>query len=43
MLTGLTFPYYSESRIRFLPTYKYDLHTDTYDTSYVVPPLLMHK
>ena len=33
MVAGLTFPYYSESRITFLPTYKYDLGTDTYDTS----------
>ena len=33
MVAGLTFPYYSESRITFLPTYKYDLGEDTYDTS----------
>jgi hypothetical protein len=33
MVAGLTFPYYSEARITFLPTYKYDLGTDTYDTS----------
>lgn len=33
MVAGLTFPYYSESRITFLPTYKYDIGTDTYDTS----------
>lgn len=33
MVKGLTFPYYSESRITFMPTYKYDLGTDSYDTS----------
>ncbi|KAF3049476.1 inositol polyphosphate 5-phosphatase [Didymella keratinophila] len=33
MVAGLTFPYYSEARITFPPTYKYDLGTDTYDTS----------
>ncbi|KAF2789262.1 hypothetical protein K505DRAFT_96534 [Melanomma pulvis-pyrius CBS 109.77] len=33
MVAGLTFPYYSEARITFLPTYKFDLGTDTYDTS----------
>lgn len=33
MVAGLTFPYYSEARITFLPTYKYDLGTDRYDTS----------
>ena len=33
MVAGLTFPYYSESRITFNPTYKYDLGNDTYDTS----------
>lgn len=33
MVAGLTFPYYSEARITFNPTYKYDLGTDTYDTS----------
>ncbi|CAG8977672.1 hypothetical protein HYALB_00006622 [Hymenoscyphus albidus] len=33
MVAGLTFPYYSESRITFDPTYKYDLGSDTYDTS----------
>lgn len=33
MVAGLTFPYYSEARITFLPTYKYDIGTDTYDTS----------
>ncbi|KAL9109256.1 MAG: hypothetical protein Q9227_006011 [Pyrenula ochraceoflavens] len=33
MVAGLTFPFYSESRITFDPTYKYDLGTDEYDTS----------
>jgi hypothetical protein len=33
MVAGLAFPYYSEARITFLPTYKYDVGTDTYDTS----------
>lgn len=33
MVAGLTFPYYSEARITFLPTYKYDIGTDVYDTS----------
>lgn len=33
MVAGLTFPHYSEARITFPPTYKYDLGTDTYDTS----------
>ncbi|RFU31354.1 hypothetical protein B7463_g4974, partial [Scytalidium lignicola] len=33
MVAGLAFPYYSESRITFMPTYKFDLGTDTYDTS----------
>lgn len=33
MVAGLTFPYYSESRITFMPTYKFDLGNDTYDTS----------
>ncbi|KAL3417842.1 hypothetical protein PVAG01_10851 [Phlyctema vagabunda] len=33
MVAGLTFPYYSEARITFMPTYKFDLGNDTYDTS----------
>ena len=33
MVAGLTFPYYSESRITFNPTYKFDLGNDNYDTS----------
>jgi hypothetical protein len=33
MVAGLTFPYYSEARITFAPTYKFDLGTDRYDTS----------
>ena len=35
MVAGHTFPFYSESRITFFPTYKYDNGTDNYDTSYV--------
>ncbi|KAI1333372.1 SacI homology domain-containing protein [Xylariaceae sp. FL0255] len=33
MVAGLSFPYYSEARITFLPTYKFDVGTDRYDTS----------
>lgn len=33
MLAGLAFPFYAESRITFLPTYKYNNGTDEYDTS----------
>lgn len=33
MVYALTFPYYSEMRITFDPTYKYDLGTDNYDSS----------
>ncbi|KAI1764743.1 SacI homology domain-containing protein [Hypoxylon sp. FL1150] len=33
MVAGLSFPYYSEARITFMPTYKFDVGTDTYDTS----------
>lgn len=33
MVAGLTFPYYSEARITFPPTYKYDLNSDQFDTS----------
>ncbi|PQE08101.1 hypothetical protein CJF31_00008196 [Rutstroemia sp. NJR-2017a BVV2] len=33
MVAGLTFQYYSEARITFMPTYKFDIGTDTYDTS----------
>ncbi|KAK7228548.1 hypothetical protein V2G26_000718 [Clonostachys chloroleuca] len=33
MVAGLAFPFYSEARITFLPTYKFDIGTDTYDTS----------
>ena len=29
----MTFPFYSEARITFPPTYKYDLNSDQYDTS----------
>ena len=33
MVHGRAFPHYSESMPNFLPTYKYDPGTDTYDTS----------
>ena len=36
MVAGHAFPYYSESRITFMPTYKYDNGTDDYDSSYAV-------
>lgn len=33
MVAGLSFPFYSEARITFMPTYKFDIGTDEYDTS----------
>ncbi|EWC46159.1 hypothetical protein DRE_04537 [Drechslerella stenobrocha 248] len=33
MVAGLTFPYYSENRLTFLPTYRFDIGTDDYDSS----------
>ncbi|KEY67527.1 hypothetical protein S7711_02446 [Stachybotrys chartarum IBT 7711] len=33
MVAGLAFPFYSEARITFMPTYKFDIGTDKYDTS----------
>lgn len=33
MVAGQTFQYYSEARITFMPTYKYNNGTDDYDTS----------
>lgn len=33
MVAGLAFPYYSEARINFMPTYKFDVGTDEYDSS----------
>lgn len=33
MVAGLSFPFYSEARITFMPTYKFDIGTDRYDTS----------
>lgn len=33
MIAGLVFPSYSESKITFAPTYKFDVGTNTYDTS----------
>ena len=32
MVAGLAFQYYSEARITFMPTYKFDLGSDTYDS-----------
>ncbi|KAK4240041.1 SacI homology domain-containing protein [Achaetomium macrosporum] len=33
MMAGLAFRFYSEARITFMPTYKYDIGTDDYDSS----------
>ncbi|PHH74230.1 hypothetical protein CDD82_5041 [Ophiocordyceps australis] len=33
MVAGLAFHFYSEARISFMPTYKFDVGTDDYDTS----------
>lgn len=33
MVAGIAFQYYSESRINFPPTYRFDIGTDDYDTS----------
>ncbi|KAL8820753.1 MAG: hypothetical protein Q9191_007453 [Dirinaria sp. TL-2023a] len=33
MIAGRTFPHYSEARITFMPTYKFNNGTDEYDTS----------
>lgn len=33
MVAGQTFPFYQEGPIKFLPTYKFDLGNDNYDTS----------
>ena len=33
MVAGLAFRFYSDARITFMPTYKYDVGTDEYDTS----------
>ncbi|KAK6528858.1 inositol polyphosphate 5-phosphatase, variant 2 [Orbilia ellipsospora] len=33
MIAGYTFPYYSEARLTFLPTYRFDINSDEYDTS----------
>lgn len=33
MVHGKTFPHYSEGRIRFAPTYKFDVGTNEYDSS----------
>ena len=36
MVAGQAFPFYSEASITFMPTYKYDVGTDYYDTSYAI-------
>ncbi|ODV92799.1 hypothetical protein CANCADRAFT_17407, partial [Tortispora caseinolytica NRRL Y-17796] len=33
MVAGLAFPYYREAVVTFMPTYKFDVGTDSYDTS----------
>ena len=33
MVAGLAFPYYSKASITFMPTYKFDVGVDRYDTS----------
>ena len=33
MVAGMAFQFYNESKIEFMPTYKYDLGKDEYDTS----------
>ncbi len=33
MVAGLAFPFYSEARITFMPTYRFDLGKDEYDSS----------
>ncbi|KAK4038736.1 SacI homology domain-containing protein [Parachaetomium inaequale] len=33
MVAGLSFRFYSEARITFMPTYKYDIGTDDFDSS----------
>ncbi|TPX16651.1 uncharacterized protein E0L32_003592 [Thyridium curvatum] len=33
MVAGLSFPFYSEARITFLPTYRFDIGKDSYDSS----------
>ena len=33
MVHGQAFPWYQEMRVRFLPTYKFDIGTDKYDSS----------
>ncbi|KAI9831266.1 MAG: inositol polyphosphate 5-phosphatase [Phylliscum demangeonii] len=43
MLAGLAFPFYSEARIMFPPTYRYDLGVDVYDSSYAHAVASMEK
>lgn len=33
MVAGLAFPFYSEARITFMPTYRFDVGSDNYDSS----------
>lgn len=33
MVAGLAFRFYSEARITFMPTYKFDIGSDVYDSS----------
>lgn len=44
MIAGRAFQFYSEGPIGFAPTYKYDIGTDHYDTSYVLgqPDLIIY-
>ena len=37
MMAGRAFAFYSEASLTFLPTYRYDIGTDDYDTSSVSP------
>ncbi len=43
MRFGLAFPFYSEAKITFKPTYKYDNGTDDYDTSLVTLGLPINR
>lgn len=42
MVAGLAFPFYSEARINFMPTYKFDVGSDNYDSSCVQPLVPMY-
>lgn len=43
MRFGLAFPFYSEAKITFKPTYKYNNGTDQYDTSLVTLRFLTNR